>query len=421
MVYRPPVWTMGDVATRSTCRGCGGPLEDVIGLGEQWVVDFPERPGTTTRPRAPLTLARCRTCTLVQLRETVDPTFLYETFWYRSGINELMRAALADITREAGARARLAPGDAVLDIGCNDGTLLASYPVGGLFRVGFDQSTPILDEAKGKAEALVPDYFSAPAALALRDRYRTITAIAMFYDLEDPHPFLTDVARCLAPDGLFIVQMNYLPAMLEENAFDNVCHEHLCYYSLATLQPIYARNGLTIEDVEENAVNGGSFRIYARLTASGARPSARVAAMLARERAANAEAPDAIQAFATRVRRITDLLRAELARAAKPIYLYGASTRGSTLVQTLAPAAGTIVGAAERDPRKYGRYTVGTWLPIVPEAEARAQARTFLVLPWHFWTGIRERERAWLEGGGTFIVPLPVPRRVRADGEQPLA
>ena len=414
---RGKVPTMDDVATRSTCRSCGGDLSDVVDMGEQWVVDFVDAPGHTTRPKAPLILCRCRRCTLVQLRHTVHPSFLYDTFWYRSGINELMRAALADVTRAATERVGLTAGDAVLDIGCNDGTLLASYGVQGLVRVGFDQSLAILAEAEGRAEVLVPAYFEASKALAVRDAYRAITAIAMFYDLEHPHDFLAQVARCLAPDGVFIIQMNYLPAMLEENAFDNVCHEHLCYYSLSTLSPILSTHGLVATDVEENTVNGGSFRIYIQHEAARRPASPQVAAMLAREQRVNPEAPDALEAFAARVGRIRELLRNEIERAARPIFLYGASTRGSTLVQTLAPPPDTFAGAAERDPRKYGRHTVGTWIPIVPEEEARGRARTFLVLPWHFWSGIRERERTWIDNGGTFVLPLPWPRRVRRDGE----
>ena len=408
---------MHDVATCSACRGCGGSLTDTVEMGDQWVIDFVEKPHHTTRPKAPLILSRCRDCTLVQLRHTVHPSYLYDTFWYRSGINELMRAALADVTAAATERVALREGDAVLDIGCNDGTLLASYRVPGLVRVGFDQSPAILAEAEGKAEVLVPAYFDASRALAVRGGYRVITAIAMFYDLEDPHDFLAQVARCLARDGLFIIQMNYLPAMLEENAFDNICHEHLCYYSLSTLRPILAAHGLAVTDVEENAVNGGSFRIYIEHEAARRPASPRVAAMLAREQAVHPETPDTLEAFAGRVKRICGLLREELTRAPRPVFLYGASTRGSTLVQALALSPDTVVGAAERDPRKYGRYTVGSWIPIVPEEDARARARTFLVLPWHFWAGIRERERAWLAGGGTFVLPLPWPRRVRHDGE----
>jgi NDP-4-keto-2,6-dideoxyhexose 3-C-methyltransferase len=398
---------------RSTCRVCGsGDLRPVLSLGQQYVINFPDGNEPDEGLKAPLEMVMCGNvpCSLAQLRHTVEPDLMYRQYWYKSGINQTMRDALADITRAVKQRTKLGEGDIVIDIGANDGTLLRSYQVPGLFTVGFEPSRNLMPDARTGTSLIVNDYFNEPAfrqALPGK-KAAAITSIAMFYDLEQPNTFVQDIQRALAPKGIWINQMNYLGTMLSLNAFDNISHEHLEYYSLSSLEFLLARHGLEVFDVEQNALNGGSIRAY--ICHAGAYPAhARVKEMRAAEEHLKTFAP--YGAFVSRLedirRRICGFIQDER-KAGKKIYVYGASTRGNTLLQYFGLDSSVITAAAERNPVKWGKRMVGTNVPIVSEEDARnARPDYFLVLPWAFIREFLTRERAFLEGGGRFIVPLP--------------
>lgn len=409
---------------RTTCRSCLAtlPTENVLDLGKQTIVDF-LMPGEKGRGSAPLQLVACPKCTLLQLRHTVDPDTLYRQFWYRSGVNEQMREALQDIVDSAMAGTKLQDGDFVGDIGSNDGTLLSFYDNSRVWvkRVGFEPALALAKESWEKLDdgVVLSDYFSASAALGASGgcKYKILTAIAMFYDLENPVQFLNDVYKTLDDNGVFIVQMNYLKLMLGNLAFDNIGHEHLCYYSLTSLNSLFNRCGLTVVDLELNGVNGGSIRVYAKkVTTAPQKMHPRVLDLLDEEKLSIT--PAIYKKFAERVeetaKELKDFLM-RLKKAGKNVYAYGASTRGSTLLQTVlkTPASHKLLqGVAERDPNKYGRSMAGLGLKIMPEEEVRDFADYCLVLPYHFWQSISQREKPWMMSGGKFILPLPLPRVV---------
>ncbi len=407
----------------TNCRSCGEklPLQNVLDLGKQTVVDF-LLPGETGRGISPLELVACPYCQLLQLRHTVDSDTLYRVFWYRSSISESMRASLQDIVESAERHVDLMTGDYVCDIGSNDGYLLGCYPP-HVNRVGFEPARELAEEASKNSDGVfIPDYFSAPPAISASKNklYKAVTAIAMLYDVPDPGRFLDDVRSIIHPAGIFIVQMNYLGTMLRNLVYDNIGHEHLCYYSLTTLNDLFTKHGFLITDVEQNMVNGGSFRVYAKKNLTGGRRSEprvrHVREMLNEE--AGMFSHDAYTDFAERVTAHATQMKSflsELRARGKRVFAYGASTRGSTLLQTICgdtPATSLLAGVAERDPRKYGRRMAHLDLPIVPEAEARLEADYFLLLPYQFWDAISLREREWMLAGGKFIIPLPRPRVV---------
>jgi len=402
-----------EVKVRKTCRSCGsGRLQSVLDLGNLYVSNFADVPDSGRWPRVPLDLLLCEECGLAQLRHTTPAEWLYTHYWYKSGISATMRAALADISRKAAHFAGLQTGDSVLDIGCNDGTLLRSYGYDGVRRVGFEPAENLACEAAAGTDRIVPDFFSARPVSG--EQFRVVTSIAMFYDLEDPSAFVADVASILMEEGVWVIEMHYLPAVLEYNAFDAICHEHLEYYSLSSLEPLLARHGLVVADVETNDVNGGSFRVYVvhRDSPAASVPARRerVNAMRAREQTAGLRSPSVYQEFGARVRQIGATLREWLGnerRHGQEISAYGASTKGNTLLQVFGLDHTVIRSAAERNPEKWGKYTVGTWIPIVSEAEARAHADNFLVLPWHFMDEIQIREHDFLARGGKLVAPLP--------------
>lgn len=406
----------------SKCRSCGlEALVSALNLGNHYISDFIEQ---DERPslRVPLELVLChpkrKGCGLLQLKHTVSPEWLYQNYWYHSGMNQTMCEALADIACQAQRRIPLQEGDVILDIGCNDGTLLRSYSIPGLLRVGFEPSSNIAPLAKEGGNIIVNDFFNWEAFQRAfpKRKAKGITAIAMFYDLDDPNTFVADVAQCLDTCGVWIIQMSYLPLMLKQNAFDNICHEHLEYYSLKALRSLLARHHLEIQDVELNDVNGGSFRIYVGHPQSSSKPreegaSARIKELEALEREMQLEDLKTYQAFSKRVLAIKGKLcrfiNAESSKG-KKIYVYGASTKGNTLLQFLGLDEKRIAGALEKNQDKWGRRTIGTNIPILSENEGhKEEADYFLILPWHFLKEFEHREKDFLNRGGKFIVPLP--------------
>ena len=396
----------------------------MLSLGDLYVSDF-RNPGESDGTAAPLELVLCRRCYLLQLKHTVPAASLYRHYWYRSGTNRTMRAALADISNTAEQLIHLTESDAVLDVGCNDGTLLSSYRTGGIYRIGFDPAQNLVQYSRRVADKVVVGFFEAEAFLSdldlARRRPKIVTSIAMFYDVDAPNALVADVQKVMHPDGVWVVQMSYLPLMLKTNEIGNVCHEHLEYYSLQAFEYLLRRHGMEVVDTEINDVNGGSIRAYIRN-----READRDAFADATYRAL---ATDRVQAlrdneatvgltdiavykdfafWADRIKRDVVGFIGEQVQRGKRVYVYGASTKGNTVLQYYGLDHRLIAAAAERNPDKFGKWTVGTHIPIVSEADARAaRPDYFLVLPWHFIEEFQTREREYLRSGGRFILPMP--------------
>ena len=410
------------ITIHALCRLCGSPtLTPVLSLGSQYVSDFLD-PNTAPGQRAPLELVLCNAenggCGLLQLRHTVDQDHMYRNYWYRSGVNQTMRMALADVTEKAEQLVHLKSEETVIDTGSNDNTLLLSYPAAKLRKVGFEPAKNLMPYASHPEIHVINDYFSAET---FRRHYpktqaKVVTSIAMFYDLEDPNQFTADVKSILGKDGLWVIQMMYLPTMLEENIFDNICHEHLEYYSLLSLESLLSRHNLKIIDIALNDVNGGSYRTYVtHADNTSVKPfegaQERVEKLRQKEQGLRLDTAAPYEAFAQRVEEIkqeaVDFITTEV-KSGKTVYVYGASTKGNTLLQYFGLDNSVITAAAERNPDKWGKVTVGTNIPIISEDDARAaKPDYFLVLPWHFLKEFLVREKEYLDQGGQFIVPLP--------------
>jgi NDP-4-keto-2,6-dideoxyhexose 3-C-methyltransferase len=391
--------------THTTCRLCrSSNLEDVFSLGLQYINDFVPHEKIGTGIQAPLDLVMCRHCSLLQLRHTAPQELLYARhYWYRSGVTDTMRRALQDITRHIEALVPLREGDVVLDIGANDGTLLASYEAKGIHRVGCEPANNLVGLLSRQADYVMHDFWSYARYVELARSWnigkaKVVTAIGMFYDLEDPNQFIRDACSVLAEEGIFVAQLMCLASMLDKNDVGNICHEHLEYYSLKSLKYLFETNGLEIFRIEENDVNGGSYRLYARhYKGTGVDFTEKYSV-------------EDIKAFGRRIRENRDQCVAfvkEEVHKGKRVYVYGASTKGNVILQYYGLDNTLITAASERSPEKWGKYTVGTWIPIVSEDEARrAQPDYFLVLPWAFFNEFYAREADWVSKGGKFIVPL---------------
>ena len=395
-----------EIITRTTCRICGSNnLQDVLSLGEQYVNDFVPAENIGKGLKAPLELVLCGNCSLLQLRHTAPQELLYSRFyWYRSGVTDTMRRALRDITEQVESLITLTDGDVVLDIGANDGTLLASYTKKGVRLVGCEPANNLIEMLKTNADYVMHDFWNYDGYEELAKeqnlgKAKVITAIGMFYDMEDPNQFIRDARRALSKEGIFIAQLMCLGSMLEKNDLGNIVHEHLEYYSLESLKHLFESNGLEIFKVEENDVNGGSYRIFARhIKGTGIDFDEEIGL-------------EDILAFANRVNKNRDqcveFIKQEVGKG-KTVYVYGATTKGNVILQYYGLDHTLITAAAERSPEKWGKYTIGSWIPIVSEEEARkAKPDYFLVLPWAFFSEFYDREKQWREGGGKFIVPLP--------------
>lgn len=401
------------------CRVCGSSdLTELYSLGNLSVSDFVERPGPGIK--APLDMVMCRYCSLVQLRHTAPQEFLYTRFyWYRSGVTDTMKSALHDITRSIEGRLPLKAGDVVLDIGSNDGTMLRSYTEKDLVTVGVEPASNLAEEGKKGLRHFINDFWTYNTYWkTVGKKAKVITAIGMFYDMEDPNTFVHDAAQALDDDGIFVAQLMCLKNMIDTNDVGNICHEHLEYYSLSALEFLFDRNGLQLIDIEHNEVNGGSYRVFTGLKSGHPPriPGAQERMETFRHAEKSLTTQQVHEDFFRRVERnrekCREFIRAEVQKG-KRVWVYGASTKGNTILQYYGLDHVWIEGASERSPEKWGKYTVETAIPIVSEEEARrANPDYFLVLPYAFFEEFYVREQEWRKKGGKFIVPLPAFRVV---------
>jgi SAM-dependent methyltransferase len=412
------------LVTRQTCRLCGSrALTPVVSLGDQYIGGAFAKPDCTPplQRRIPLDLVRCdpgldqEACGLVQMRHSVPPRVLYASYWYRSGVNQTMRDHLTGIAQMAEEMASLKAGDLVLDIGCNDGTLLKSYRTKSIKRLGIDPSN-VVGHARAAGLQVVNDFFSAAALRSVYPKLKpkVITSIAMFYDLENPHSFVADIKDCLHEAGVWVLELSYLPAMLEINSFDTICHEHLEYYSLGPMERLLAEHGLEVIDVTLNGSNGGSFRIavgHAGKIKPSAEAHERVQQIRVREfeQSFDTDAPYAL--FRKNIEKIRRDIRAFLKKAKaqkKLVHGYGASTKGNTTLQFCDITPDLLPVIADRNEDKFGTRTVGTNIPIISEADSRKlKPDYYLALPWHFIEEFKKREHEFLGRGGKFVIPMP--------------
>jgi len=314
-----------------------------------------------------------------------------------------MKRELKDVVDNILAKTDLEEGDIVLDIGANDGTLLEYFPKSTI-RVGCEPANNLVEELATRCDRVIHDFWSEKSFLqAVSDldhpKAKVVTALGMFYDLDDPVSFVSDIEKVLDEDGVFVAQLMTLAPMLEKNDLGNICHEHIEFYSYKSLVYMYEKCGLEIFEVSENNVNGGSYRIFARKYRTGS---------IDYEEKGSRE--DLLE-FKNRIDSIKNKCL-EFVRQAKEdgkkVHVYGASTKGNVILQYFGLDTNLIDYAAERSPEKFGRYTIGSWIPIISEQESRAMKPDYyFVLPWAFFDEMYERESEWRAGGGRFIVPFP--------------
>jgi 2-polyprenyl-3-methyl-5-hydroxy-6-metoxy-1,4-benzoquinol methylase len=414
---------------RKTCRVCGSSaLTKVISLGEQHLQGSFVKPGKEIPPNRKIltSLVRCdplkdeNACGLLQMEHSVPPEILYSAYWYRSGTNDTMRKHLKGITEQAVSLIKTQK-CSVLDIGCNDGTLLKFYP-DNFEKHGIDPSD-VAQEIQGNIKVVQDIFPSEELTEKLAGKQLDIiTSIAMFYDLENPIDFTRGIKRLLSPQGIWIFEMSYMPTMLRMNSYDTICHEHLEYYSLAVIEYILKKADMKIFNATLNDINGGSIRCFATHANNFAYKKddfiQNIKALHQEEFDLELDTDKPYNHFQERINihkeELNALLR-KLKKEGKRIHVYGASTKGNTILQWCGIDNRIIDVASERNPDKYGALTLGTDIPIVSEAESRAMNPDYyLVLPWHFKEEFLKREQEMLKKGVGLIFPLPVVDIVKA-------
>ena len=378
------------------CRICGNRnLVEVLDLGIQALTGVFPKSKTESVTSGPLKLVKCTgdadACGLLQLQHSYDLKEMYgDNYGYRSGLNSSMVTHLHRKVRKILDRLKLENDPLILDIGSNDSTTLQAYPKHGCTLVGVDPTGSKFRAYYPAHIDLIPDFFSAQA---IKQRFgnrkaAAVTSIAMFYDLEEPLKFMTEVCEVLAAEGIWVFEQSYMPSMLAGTSYDTVCHEHLEHYCLKQIKWMADKVGLKIIDVELNDINGGSFSVTVAKTHSRHEVSPTVGAVLEKERKQNLEDLEPYLEFADRVKESRERLLAFIdaaIKAGKSVCGLGASTKGNVILQYCGITESRIPRIGDVNEDKFGSFTPGTLIPIVSEDEVLNMKPDYLiVLPWHF-------------------------------------
>ncbi|MES2510150.1 MAG: class I SAM-dependent methyltransferase [Pseudomonadota bacterium] len=400
----------------SQCRICGNSkLESVLDLGEQMLTGVFPKAKDEKVTTGPLRLVKCsggdEVCGLLQMEHSYDLSEMYgDNYGYRSGLNQSMVAHLNGKVQRILRLVELADGDLVVDIGSNDGTTLRAYPSVGPVLVGIDPTASRFQQYYPSHVHVVPDFFSASllAKSFPGQKAKVVTSFSMFYDLEDPLKFMREVHQVLENDGIWVFEQSYMPTMLDTNSYDTVCHEHLEFYALRQIKWMADKVGFKIIDIEFNDVNGGSFSITVSTADSRFTESEMVKQVLDKERARKLDTLVPYEKFAERVKTTRRDLLAFIDDAVaqgKSVSALGASTKGNVLLQYCGVNVEKIASVGEVNAEKFGCYTPGTWIPIVPEQVLIDSHPDFLVvLPWHFRKFFLANKKL---SGMTLVFPLP--------------
>ncbi len=402
------------------CRICGNKnLHSILNLGYQALTGvFPKK--NEKVQHGPLELVKCMSnetddnCGLLQLRHDFDLSVLYgDNYGYRSGLNASMVKHLKDIVKKIEAKIDLKTGDAIIDIGSNDGTLLNQYASKKLDLIGIDPTIQKFKAHYPKYIQTVQDFFpSKKLRKSYASNVKVITSIAMFYDLEHPLDFIKEIYRLLAKDGVWVFEQSYMPLMIKQVAYDTICHEHLEYYAVKQIRWILKKMGMKIVHVETNYTNGGSFLVFAsKNEAPYKEDDANIKKLVSLEKEMMLDTLDPYKQFVQEIQhhryKLQTFLQAIRSKN-QTVYGYGASTKGNVMLQYCNITSDELPFIAEVNEYKFGRYTPGTNIPIISEEEARRHKPDyFLVLPWHFRENILLREKDFLKKGGKLVFPLP--------------
>jgi hypothetical protein len=398
------------------CRSCNSSkVEVVFDLGEQVLTGVFRSDSLDDISSSPVALVACNSCRLVQMKYSYSLNEMYnEGYGYQSGLTTYMSQHLKGILSFASDLVNLDKDDTILDIGCNDGTLLNHYPKDLYNLIGIDPVAKKYLDRYPKNAKVVTDFFTKESYFSVTsNKAKIVTSISMFYDLEEPVKFAKGIASVLSDDGVWVFEQSYLPAMLRTNSYDTICHEHYEFYSITAIQHILDQAGMIIVDASQNEVNGGSVRLAAvhKNSKLASKVSPEALWLIEQEKNHDIFSNQPWVDFQKNVdRHKLDLvnLLTELKKAGKTVIGYGASTKGNVILQFCGIGIDLLPVIGDITPSKDGVFTPGSKIPIISMEKAKAlKPDYFLVLPWGFRSDILLREKETIANGTKFIFPLP--------------
>lgn len=400
---------------RTTCRGCDGALQPFLALGDQPLANrLRRRSDPAPVPTYPLTLCRCLDCGLVQLREVVDPALLFADYAYVPSTSSTMRAHFDEFAASTVERLHLTADDLVVDVGSNDGLLLSCFQKRGVQVQGIEPAENLAARATANGIPTRAAFFGADVAseLAARKRASLVTATNVFAHVDDVRGFIRAAVSLLAPDGVFMVEVQSFADTVSTLAFDMTYHEHMTYYATAPLARLCEVEGVALLDVERVSTHGGSLR--ATIGRAGhplARPD-RVAARIAEEGdRAGAPGCEHLARGAETVRRDLRTLLGALQEDGARIAGYGAPAKATVLLNYCGLRASDVQYVVDRNEAKQGQRIPGVDIPVVgPERLETEPPTHLLLLAWNLADEIAREQEAYAAAGGRFIVPVPHPR-----------
>ena len=403
------------------CRACGdgGPLAPILSLGRTPLANalLTAEQLAEPEPTYPLDLVFCPACSLVQITETVPPERLFRDYPYFSSFSDTMVRSAKELIERLVAECKLGSGSLVIEIASNDGYLLQHYRDLGVPVLGIEPAANIARVAEARGVPTLCDFFGAALAerLAADGRLADVLhANNVLAHVAELGGVVRGIRRVLQPGGLVVVEVPYVRDLIDRREFDTIYHEHLSYFSLTALDRLFGAHGLVVSDVERLALHGGSLRVF--VGHQGSPRSDRVRELLSNERAIGLLDTAYYRDFAVRVETLGGELLAllrELKARGKRLAAYGASAKGSTLLNTFGIGAEILDFVVDRSSVKQGRYTPGTHLPILPPAALLERRPDYvLLLTWNFAEEILAQQAPYRAQGGRFIVPVPEPRVV---------
>jgi SAM-dependent methyltransferase len=398
------------------CRSCGAAdLDLVLSLGRTPLANalLKEEDLDKPEPTFPLDLVFCPQCALVQITETVPPEQLFSHYLYLSSFSDTMVKHSGELVESLIKQRGLGPQSLAMEVASNDGYLLQFYKQAGIPVLGIEPAANIAKVAEDKGIPTMVRFFGQEVAEELRASGKLADVIHgnnVLAHVADLNGFVQGLSTALKDDGVVVIEAPHVKPMIERLEFDTIYHEHLCYYSLTALRPLFKRHGLEIVDVFEIPIHGGSLQVHAAHTG---KPSDRACKLLEEEEAAGVGGREFYQDFGEKVRQLKEdlvsMLR-NLKSTGSNLAAYGASAKGSTLLNYCGIGSETLDFVADRSTVKQGLYTPGTHLPIKsPQALLDERPGHVLLLTWNFAEEILEQQSAYRKQGGKFILPVPQP------------
>ncbi|HEX8321719.1 class I SAM-dependent methyltransferase [Longimicrobium sp.] len=404
------------------CRACGhAELVPVLSLGSTPLANalLSEDELRAPEPVYPLELVFCGSCSLVQITETVPPEQLFGEYLYFSSFSDAMVRHAGEIVERLVRERGLGPESLALEVASNDGYLLQHYLRAAVPVLGVEPASNIARVAEERGVRTVCDFFGAESAARLAAegvRADVIHANNVLAHVADLNGVVSGFRTLLRDTGTTCIEFPYVKDMIDGAEFDTIYHEHLCYFSLTALDRLFRRHGLVIWNVERLPIHGGSLRVFATPAGRAPEPGEAVRALLAEEQGWGVDEPGFYLGFAGRVERLKEELGslvAGLKAEGRSLAAYGASAKGSTLLNYFGIGGETLDFVVDRSTVKQGRYTPGTHLRIdPPQALLERRPDFVLLLTWNFADEILEQQAEYRRGGGKFIVPIPSPRVV---------